>query len=125
MTAPADRATSRRTWWIVGITGVLVMSAIAVWFGLSATVGRVSWVDSGHEIVSDDRVDVRFDLNRDPSRSVVCVLEAQDERHAVVGQVETTIGASERSPSRHVATVRTAGPAVTGYVESCRYADEG
>ncbi|MGI8949327.1 MAG: DUF4307 domain-containing protein [Ornithinimicrobium sp.] len=125
MSTPTDRTgSSARTWWVVGVVGVLAMSAVAVWFGLSATLGRVHWVDTGHQIVADDRVDVRFDLTRDPTRSVVCLLEAQDVRHTVVGSVETTIGPVASSPSRHVATVRTAGPAVTGYVERCRYADE-
>ncbi len=125
MTSPASRAaTSTRTWWIVGTIGVLLMSALAVWFGIAATVGRVHWSDAGFKVMADDRVEVRFDLTRDPDRSVVCLLQAQDERHAVVGSVETTIGAVASSPSRHIATVRTAGPAVAGHVERCRYADD-
>ncbi len=64
---------------------------------------------------------MRFDLSRDPARAVQCVLEAQDESHFVVGQRTTVVQPGEASQSRHVATVRTAGPAVTGYVESCDY----
>lgn len=125
MTSPGhDAATSTRTWWIVGTIGVLLMSAVAIWFGIASTVGRVHWSDAGFEVVADDRVDVRFDLTRDPDRSVVCLLQAQDERYAVVGSVETTIGPVASSPSRHIGTVRTAGPAVAGHVEHCRYADE-
>lgn len=112
------------TWWLVGLVGVVSMSAVAVWFGISATTGRVSWVNTGFEVMADDRVDIRFDLRRDPARAVVCVLEALDERHAVVGSSETTVESSESSPSRHIATLRTAGPAVTGYVDTCRYRDQ-
>lgn len=116
---------TRRRWWVVGTTAVVLMSALAVWFGLSATTGRVHWVDTGHEIVSGTQVDVRFDLRRDPSRQVTCRLEAQDFSHAVVGRADVTVAPSAGSPSRHVETLRTASPAITGYVDECWYTDEG
>ncbi len=116
---------ARRRWWAVGTVAVLVMSGLAVWFGISATTGRVHWVDTGYEVVSDRQVDVRFDLRRDPDRAVVCELEAQDFSHTVVGRTEVTVGPSGSSPSRHVRSVETATPAVTGYVTECWYADEG
>ncbi|MFK5633282.1 DUF4307 domain-containing protein [Ornithinimicrobium sp. LYQ103] len=116
--------TQRRTWWVVGTLAVVAMVATSVWFGLAATQGRVHWVDTGHEIVSDSTVDVRFDLRRDPSRAAVCQLEAQDFGHAVVGRTEVTVPPAAESPSRHVEQVRTASPAITGYVVRCWYADE-
>ncbi|HSP60359.1 MAG TPA: DUF4307 domain-containing protein [Ornithinimicrobium sp.] len=119
-TTPAQR----RRWWIVGSIAVTAMVALAVWFGLSATLGRVHWVSTGHQVVSDAQVDVRFDLRRDPDRAVVCELEAQAASHAVVGRTEVTVDPSPQSPSRHVEPVRTASPAITGYVERCWYADE-
>ena len=115
---------SRRRWWAVGSVAVVVMTALAVWFGIEATTGRVHWVDTGHQIVSGTQVDVRFDLRRDPSREVVCRLEAQAASHTVVGRTEVTVGPSASSPSRHVESVRTAAPAITGYVSECWYADE-
>jgi uncharacterized protein (DUF58 family) len=123
MSTPPTAAVRRRTWWLVGTVGVLAMSAVAVWFALASTTGRVHWVNTGFVVVADNQVDIRFDLRRDPSRAVVCVLEAQDERKSVVGRVEAVVGPSPGSPSRHVETLRTAGPAVTGYVDSCRYQD--
>lgn len=115
---------ARRRWWIIGTAAVAVMTAMAVWFGIEATAGRVHWVDTGHELVSDRQVDVRFDLRRDPDRAVTCRLEAQDASHAVVGRTEVTVGPTESSPSRHVESVETASPAITGYVSECWYADE-
>lgn len=117
-------APPNRRWWLIGAVAVLVMSAMAVVWGVSATVGRVHWVYTGHEVVSDTQVDVRFDLRRDPARPVVCRIEAQDGSHAVVGRAEVDVEATESSPSRHVAAVRTASPAITGYVDECWYADE-
>ncbi|GGF39075.1 DUF4307 domain-containing protein [Ornithinimicrobium tianjinense] len=119
-----DAGRPRRLWWWAGGLAVAAMSALAVWFGISATTGHVNWVDTGHEIVSDSRVDVRFDLRRDPARAVVCRLEAQDISHTVVGRTEVEVGPAPASPSRHVLPVETATRAVTGYVDTCWYADE-
>lgn len=117
-------STARRRWWVLGAVAVVLMSALAVWWGVSATSDRVHWVQSGHEVIDDGSVDVRFDLRRDPSRSVVCELEAQDYGHTVVGRREVTVPPGTSSPSRHVERVATATRSVTGYVETCWYADE-
>lgn len=113
-----------RRWWIIGGIGVLLMSALAVWFGVSATTGRVHWVYTGHDIVSDRQVDVRFDLRRDPSRAVSCELEAQDGGHTVIGRSTVQVPPAPESPSRHIMPVQTATRAVTGYVTQCWYSDE-
>ena len=113
-----------RRWWVVGTVAVVLMTAAAVWFGVSSVTGRVHWVGTGHEVVSGTQVDVRFDLRRDPSRAVQCRLEAQDASHAVVGRADVTVGPAESSPSRHVESVRTAAPAITGYVVECWYEGE-
>ena len=113
-----------RRWWLIGTAAVVVMSALAIWWGAAATLGRVHWVDTGHEVLSDTQVDVRFDLRRDPDRAVVCRLEAQADSHLIVGRTEVEVPAGGTSPSRHVESVRTASPAITGYVDECWYADE-
>lgn len=123
MTNSTKPQVSQRTWWIVGIVGVTVMTGIAIWFGIAGSVGKVHWVNTGHEIVSDEQVDIRFDLRRDPTRTVVCELQAQDFHHARVGTGKVTVGPSPKSPSRHIESLRTVAPAVTGYVERCEYAD--
>ncbi|MGB3827313.1 MAG: DUF4307 domain-containing protein [Ornithinimicrobium sp.] len=123
-TEPRDR-TAKRRWWIVGAAGVSVMTALAIWFGVASATGKVNWTNTGFEVTSSQEVQVRFDLSRDPSRAVQCVLEAQDESHFVVGRTTTVVDPADSSRSRHVATVRTAGPAVSGYVDRCDYVDPG
>lgn len=113
-----------RRWWILGSIAVTIMVVMAVIWGLSATVGRVAWTYTGHDLVSEDRVDVRVDLRRDPGRAVTCRIEARDERSATVGRADVEIGPAESSPSRHVLSVRSAAPAQTGWVEACWYSDE-
>lgn len=119
--AAREAGPHRRRWWIIGGTAVAVMVVMAVIWGLSATVGRVHWVDTGHEVVSGSQVDVRLDLRRDHEEPVTCRIEAQDAGHAVVGRTEVEIGPAADSPSRHVVSVRTAAPAITGYVDECWY----
>lgn len=123
-TAPAARQRSTRRWWVLGVLGVLAGTAVAVWFGLSATVGRVHWIDTGHLIVSEREVQVRFDLRRDPERAVECELQALDSSHARVGTTTVRIEPAATSPTRHIETVRTTSPAVTGYVDRCWYVGE-
>lgn len=115
---------STRRWWVFGGVAVVVMVVMAVVWGLSATMGRVGWTYTGHDLVSDQRVDVRVDLTRDPDRAVTCQIRAMDERGAVVGRADVQVEPSASSPSRHVLSVRTAAPAQTGYVEACWYSDE-
>lgn len=125
MTIPAPVATGRSTrfWWVVGTVAVLLMTGLAVWFGIAGSVGKVHWNNNGFQLHGDTSVDVRFDLTRDPSRAVVCELQALDETHARVGTTEVTVGPSESSPSRHIETVRTTSAATTGYVDACWYAE--
>lgn len=111
----------QRTWWVVGVVGVSVMTAVAIWFGIAATAGRVHWTTTGFEVASDAEVAVRFDLNRDPDRAVTCTLHALDANHFRVGTATVTVPAAPSSPSRHVESVRTVTRAVTGYVDFCAY----
>ncbi|WP_192498689.1 DUF4307 domain-containing protein [Ornithinimicrobium pratense] len=120
---PARQPNARR-WWIFGGTAVAIMVVMAVIWGLSATVGRVHWTYTGHDLVAEDQVDVRLDLQRDPERAVTCRIEARDERNAVVGRADVEIGPAQSSPSRHVLSVRSASPPRTGYVDACWYSDE-
>lgn len=121
---PRGGARTARRWWAIGLVAVLLMSGLAAWFGFSATAGRVHWVYTGHQVVSDSQVDIRFDVRRDPDRAVRCQLEAQDGSHTVVGRTTVDVAPAESSPSRHVDSVQTASRAITGYVVECWYADE-
>ncbi|WP_161958518.1 DUF4307 domain-containing protein [Ornithinimicrobium cavernae] len=115
---------NRRTWWIVGTLGVAAMTALAVWFGIAATAGKVHWFNAGFDVVSDEQVDIRFDVRRDPSRAVVCDLHALDAHHARVGTGQVTVPPAEKSPTRHIESLRTVSRATTGYVDTCSYADQ-
>lgn len=125
MSTSTTSRVSQRTWWIIGTVAVAAMSAIAIWFGIAGTTGKVHWVNTGFDVISDERVDVRFDLRRDPTRAVVCDLHALDGQHGRVGTGQVIVPPGEESPSRHIEPLRTVARAVTGYADSCAYVDEG
>ena len=109
-------------WWIVGTLGIGAGIAIAVWFGLSATVGQPRWQTFGYHVVDDRTVDVTFDVTRPDGRAMVCTVEALDENFASVGSVEVDVPPSPTDTSRIDATVRTTTRAVTGNVKTCTFA---
>lgn len=114
---------SKRKWWIIGSIGVTISVALAVWFGIASTAGKVHWYNGGFHIASDEQIDIRFDLRRDPSRAVECELHALDEHHARVGTGTVVVPPAAESPSRHVEPLRTVTRATTGYVDRCSYQD--
>lgn len=109
-----------RKWWVIGSLAVLAGLVVAVVWGWSATRG-VLWTNTGFDVVSDRVVTVRFDVNRDPGKEVVCVLRAQDIDHASVGRTEVTVPPAEQRVTRQEFELRTTHRAVTGFVDSCRY----
>ena len=64
-------ARTNRTWWIVGILGCLAMSAVAVWFGIAATAGRVGWQTQSYAVLDDQSVTVTFRVESHNSPSFV------------------------------------------------------
>jgi uncharacterized protein DUF4307 len=106
-------------WWVVGVVGCLLGAAVAVWLGLSMSLGKVTWTDTGYRVIDDRTVEVDFDVHRPAGQAVTCVVRALDRGYGTVGTVEVAIpGSPERSVHRQV-TVRTTTRAVTGVVKSC------
>jgi hypothetical protein len=106
-------------WWAIGIVGCAVGVALVTWLALVNTVGRVTWTDTGYEVVDDRTVVVQFEVHRPQGQAVTCLVRALDQGFGVVGSVDVEVPASaERTVHRSV-TVRTTTRAVTGAVRSC------
>lgn len=120
---PQDARRRNTKWWVIGTLGVLAMSALAVWFGLAASADRVRWNDAGFQVVDDSRIDVRFDVYREPGRTVTCDLVAQNYDHLVVGSSTVQIPPSDKDGTREIIRIRTTSPAVAGVVRRCDYDD--
>lgn len=111
---------ARRRWWIFGTLGVAAMTAMAVWFGLAATLGKVSWTLIGYKVVDAKSVDVRFEVDRPVGTESVCTLAALARDFSPVGSVDVRIPASSERTTVLKATIATTSEAVTGVVQFCR-----
>ncbi|MFC6714965.1 DUF4307 domain-containing protein [Branchiibius cervicis] len=107
-------------WWVVGTIGITLGVLAAIWFGLSATKG-LAWSDAGHNVVSDARVDVIFDVTNQGGRPVRCTLEALDNNHGQVGVLQVDLPASDLTTTRYTRSVATVSRAVAATVDSCEY----
>ena len=106
-------------WWVVATIGILLGSAMAVWWGLASTLGRPSWTVMSYHVVDDRAVDVTYIVSRPTAHDVTCSIRALDQRFAVVGLVEVHVPGSAESSVRRTTRVRTTTRAVTGVVHSC------
>jgi hypothetical protein len=79
----------------------------------------VHWTDVGFVIVSDQRVDVTYDVHKDAGATVTCTLRALDEGKGTVGTADVVIGPTRTDVTRRTDTVRTSALAVTGIVRTC------
>jgi hypothetical protein len=106
-------------WWVVATIGILLGSALAVWWGLASTIGKPSWTVMTYRVIDDRNVDVTYIVSGPTGRPLTCVVTAMDRSFATVGQVEVHIPGSDASTVEHTTRVRTTTRAVTGVVKSC------
>lgn len=106
-------------WWAVATIGILLGSAMAVWWGLASTVGRPSWTVMGYHVIDDRSVDVTYLVSRPAGQDVTCTLRALDKGFATVGLIEVHVPGSDTSSVSRTTRIRTTTRAVTGEVKSC------
>jgi len=106
-------------WWVVATVGILLGSAMAVWFGLASTLGQPTWTDLGYHVIDDRTVDVTYLVSRPIGRNVICVISALDREFGTAGVVEVHVPGSQASSVKRTTRVRTTTRAVTGVVTSC------
>lgn len=106
-------------WWVVGAVGILAGVALAIWFGLSATLGQPSWQTLGYKVLSDQQVRVDFEVYRPGGTALTCTVEALARDFSPVGTSKVRVPASADETTRMSATLRTTSRAVTGQVKTC------
>ncbi len=109
----------RRTRLAVGAVAALAALGWVVWAGLGQAGADVRSTAVGFRIVSDQRVDVTYDIGKDPGRTAVCTLQALDRGKGTVGVAEVETGPTRARVTRTTATIRTSALAVTGIVREC------
>src|SRR5262245_40959891 len=106
-------------WWVIGTIGIGIGIALAVWFGLSATLGQPGWQTQGYKVVDDQTVRVTFEVTRPGGKALTCTVEALARDFSVVGTADVAVPASTDETTTETATVRTTSRAVTGQVRTC------
>lgn len=110
-------------WWVVGIIGVGAGIALAVWFGLSSTVGLASFTTTGYKVLGDQSVRVTFELNRPAGKPTTCTIQALARDFSTVGSLDVTYPAPPPGTgsltTTETVTLRTTSRAVTGEVKTC------
>lgn len=106
-------------WWVIGIVGCLLGTALVTWLSLANTVGRVTWTVTGYHVVDDASVTLDFDVHRSSDTAVTCHVTALDSRYGTVGALDVAVPATRASTVHQQVTIRTASRAVTGTVDSC------
>lgn len=93
-----------------------------VWAGLHQANRDVRWDEVGFSVVDDSRVDLTFDVIKDPQASATCRLEALNVAYAVVGVTQVDVGPAEGRTSRQSAPIVTQERAVSAVVKHCELA---
>lgn len=106
--------------WLLATAGILAMSAIAIWFGLAAVVGKPNWEDRSFKVVSDRETLIKFAVRRPEGMTVRCEVQALDQAHAVVGRSEVILPPELGTEFEQTALIRTTSRAVTARPYQCR-----
>jgi len=114
------RAAGRRPAWVVPAGVVAVLAAVVlVWLGTSDLRDPVQWQDVGFSIAGPERIDVTFEVTKDPGATVRCAVKALSRSFTEVGIGSVELGPSADRVQRVTVTVATAELAVTGTVDTC------
>ena len=106
-------------WWVIGSIGIAIGVALAIWFGLSATVGLPTWQVTGYKVVDDDSVRVDFEVHSPDGKDLTCTVQALAGDFAVVGSTDVPVELAGADSTRTSVALRTTSRAVTGDVKTC------
>jgi hypothetical protein len=104
---------------VAAAVAVAIGVAWALWAAFGSGTPSVSWSDVGFRVHGDSSVDVTYDVGKNPHATVVCRLQALDQRKGTVGLAQVTVGPSSDRVTRRTDTIRTSAAAVTGTVTGC------
>jgi hypothetical protein len=104
------------------VTALVVVAVVVLAWILWVVVesrSPVQWTDVGFDIVSNQQVDVTYDVHKPKDATVTCTLRALDRSKGLVGTADVVVGPSSSDATRRTDTVRTSALAVTGFVHTC------
>jgi hypothetical protein len=116
---PPRRQVGRRTAVAAGAAAVLGAVGWAAYVSFGPGDPGVAFLDLGAAVVADDRVEVRFEVQKDPDATAVCTVRAVNRGLTEVGRVDVTIGPADRRATTLTAVVPTTERATGGNVKAC------
>lgn len=105
---------------------VVVFIGILVWVGFALTRSTVQSRLVAWDDLAADRVDITFEVLRDPTDEVTCVLRSQDRRHIDVGYATVVVPADPGGAEivQPTYSLRTLAPAYTAELLGCEVTGE-
>jgi hypothetical protein len=103
--------------------GILATAGF-VWLASGVTRDPVQWQDVGFSITGPERIDVTFEVTKDPEDTARCRIRALSRSYAEVGVLEVDLGPASERVQRFTVTLATSELAVTGTVEGCELVSE-
>lgn len=122
---PPERYGDVRPPWHRAVARLLAAAVVVaglgwvVWAGLHHANRDVRWDEVGFSVVDDSRLDLTFDVIKDPEASATCRLEALNVAYAVVGVAQVEVGPADGRTSRLSAPITTQERAVSAVVKHC------
>jgi hypothetical protein len=104
---------------VAGILFGLVIGAWVIWAGLDSVSGGLDTRDLGHKVNDEFSVNVQYEVTVPQGTEVSCALQAQNDKHAIVGWKIVDLPASDSYTRRFTEEVRTSELAVTGLIYRC------
>ncbi|GAA3761124.1 hypothetical protein GCM10022240_12090 [Microbacterium kribbense] len=115
-----NRSVRRRVWtWSVIGTFAVVAVGLLSWATIANTIHAVDAVATGYDVVDARTVTVSFQTTAPAGSTIVCVLEADDEDHGVVGWKVIELPPSRAHTQAFTETIPTLAKATTGLVNTC------
>ncbi len=114
------RSPHARLWrWIAGIVVAIVVGGFLVWMSYGNSADAVDANATGYRVVDARTVSLTFQVTAPTGSKVVCVLEADDEDHGVVGWKIVHLPASTSHTRAYTETIPTVASATNGLVNTC------
>lgn len=107
------------------VLAIIAASAIALTFLLwviwAGVLGQHVFEarDLGYTVIDERSVSVTFDVATDPGTAISCALQAQNEKHGIVGWKIVELPPQDKRMVRYTETLRTTERAVNGLIYRC------
>nr|WP_274638023.1 DUF4307 domain-containing protein [Microbacterium bovistercoris] len=105
-------------WTVVGAVAVAAVGLLS-WATIANTVNAVDAVATGYQVEDARTVTLDFQLTAPVGSQIVCVLEADDTDHGIVGWKVVQLPASGTHTQAYSEAIPTVAEATTGLVNNC------